>query len=76
MTDQTVEQLYVAACETGQKLKAAWELVAETEHRLVVAKQEAEDARKACESAETADWAVLRAWREARLNLRQVDVAP
>lgn len=34
MTDETVEQLYVAACETGQKLKAAWELVAETEHRM------------------------------------------
>ena len=74
MTDQTVEQLYAAACETGQKLKIAWLLVAATEHRLVVARQEAENARKACKDAEAADWAALRAWREAKLNLGQVDV--
>lgn len=76
MSKPSVEQLYAAACETGERLKAARELVTATERRSVAAQCEAQAARTACDAAEAADWAALEAWRDARLNAGQVHVTP
>jgi transcription elongation GreA/GreB family factor len=61
MSEPTVEQLYAEACETGQRLRAARELVTTTERRSIAAQCEAQAARTACDAAEAADWAALEA---------------
>jgi hypothetical protein len=76
MIAPTVEQLYAAACETGQRLKAARELVTTTERRSIAAQCEAQAARTARDAAEAADWDALAAWREARLIAGQIDLTP
>jgi hypothetical protein len=68
MTDQTVEQLYVAACEAGIKLQQARDWLEKANLEFKEARTEKRAAEVELERAVKADFAALTAWREARLN--------